>query len=85
MTPRACTPRPVLVSSRVSFPSLSSSFFILLYVDVLTRSVTPTDFTGISAPYEAPANPELHIKTNEVDIAGGVKIIVEYLEANKFI
>ncbi|GAA5972042.1 hypothetical protein JCM11641_002468 [Rhodosporidiobolus odoratus] len=43
------------------------------------------DFTGISAPYEAPANPELHIKTNEVDIPGGVKIIVEYLETHGFI
>lgn len=44
-----------------------------------------TDFTGISAPYEAPSNPELHIKTNEVDIPGGVKIIVDYLEKNNFI
>ncbi|GAA5828171.1 hypothetical protein JCM5353_007817 [Sporobolomyces roseus] len=43
------------------------------------------DFTGISAPYEAPSNPELHIKTNEVDIPGGVKMIVEYLEKNNFI
>jgi len=44
-----------------------------------------TDFTGISAPYEAPSNPELHIKTNECDIPGGVKMIVEYLEKNNFI
>ncbi|GAA5998358.1 hypothetical protein JCM5350_007430 [Sporobolomyces pararoseus] len=43
------------------------------------------DFTGISAPYEAPANPELHIKTNEVDIPGGVKIIVDYLEKHNYI
>ncbi|GAA5918621.1 hypothetical protein JCM5296_000476, partial [Sporobolomyces johnsonii] len=43
------------------------------------------DFTGISAPYEAPANPEIHIKTNEVDIPGGVKLIVDYLEKNHFI
>ncbi|GAA5825139.1 hypothetical protein JCM11251_006115 [Rhodosporidiobolus azoricus] len=43
------------------------------------------EFTGISAPYEAPEKPELHIKTNEVDIAGGVKIIADYLVENKYI
>ncbi|BGP41140.1 Adenylyl-sulfate kinase [Rhodotorula kratochvilovae] len=43
------------------------------------------EFTGISAPYEAPEAPELHIKTAEVDIETGVKIIVEYLEKNQFI
>ncbi|GAA5955929.1 hypothetical protein JCM21900_003877, partial [Sporobolomyces salmonicolor] len=43
------------------------------------------DFTGISAPYEAPANPEIHIKTHEVDIPGGVKLIVDYLEKNHYI
>ncbi|GAA6011661.1 hypothetical protein JCM10207_004199 [Rhodosporidiobolus poonsookiae] len=43
------------------------------------------EFTGISAPYEAPESPELHIKTNEVDIPGGVKLIVDYLVENKYI
>ncbi|OWZ64675.1 adenylyl-sulfate kinase [Cryptococcus neoformans] len=37
------------------------------------------DFTGISAPYEAPANPEIHIRTDEVDVAGAVEIITKYL------
>ncbi|ODN78755.1 adenylylsulfate kinase [Cryptococcus amylolentus CBS 6039] len=37
------------------------------------------DFTGVSAPYEAPVNPEIHIKTNEVDVAGAVEIITKYL------
>jgi len=37
------------------------------------------DFTGISAPYEAPTDPEVHIRTDQVDIAGGVKVLVEYL------
>ncbi|KAL8278785.1 hypothetical protein RQP46_008854 [Phenoliferia psychrophenolica] len=43
------------------------------------------DFTGISAPYEAPEKPEVHIKTAECDIPGGVKILVEYLESQGYI
>lgn len=38
------------------------------------------DFTGISAPYEAPENPEIKIKTNEVSVEEAVTIIVDYLE-----
>ncbi|KAF7332480.1 hypothetical protein MKEN_00130100 [Mycena kentingensis (nom. inval.)] len=38
------------------------------------------EFTGISAPYEAPENPELHIKTDETDVEGSVRIITEYLQ-----
>lgn len=37
------------------------------------------DFTGISAPYEAPSKPEIHIRTDEVDVKGAVAQIVEYL------
>ncbi|KAJ7096432.1 adenylylsulfate kinase [Mycena epipterygia] len=37
------------------------------------------DFTGISAPYEAPESPEIHIKTDETDVEGSVRIITEYL------
>ncbi|KAJ8293814.1 Adenylyl-sulfate kinase [Rhodotorula toruloides] len=43
------------------------------------------EFTGISAPYEAPEKPELHIKTNETSIEEGVAHIVAYLEKNNFI
>lgn len=37
------------------------------------------DFTGISAPYEAPPKPEIHIKTDEVDVKGAVEIVLKYL------
>ncbi|KAI0633591.1 adenylylsulfate kinase [Trametes polyzona] len=37
------------------------------------------DFTGISAPYEAPENPEVHIKTDECDVKEAVARITEYL------
>ncbi|KAF8070234.1 adenylylsulfate kinase [Lyophyllum atratum] len=43
------------------------------------------DFTGISAPYEAPVNPEIHIKTHETNVAESVGIITEYLTANHYI
>ncbi|ORY62717.1 adenylyl-sulfate kinase [Leucosporidium creatinivorum] len=74
--------------------------FIEVYVDAPLEEVEKRDpkglykkaragiikeFTGISAPYEAPSAPELHIKTAETDIQGGVKQIVEYLTKNNLI
>lgn len=43
------------------------------------------DFTGVSAPYEAPENSEIHIKTNETDVTESVRIITEYLVANNYL
>ncbi|KAI0085127.1 adenylylsulfate kinase [Irpex rosettiformis] len=43
------------------------------------------DFTGISAPYEAPEKPEVHIKTDECDVTEAVRRITAYLEENKYI
>ncbi|KAI1795492.1 adenylylsulfate kinase [Ganoderma leucocontextum] len=43
------------------------------------------DFTGISAPYEAPESPEVHIKTDECDVTEAVRRITQYLTENKFI
>lgn len=43
------------------------------------------EFTGISAPYEAPPSPEIHIKTDEVDVKGAVEIVIKYLEENGII
>lgn len=43
------------------------------------------DFTGISAPYEAPDKPEIHIRTDEVDVEQSVRIIVEYLTKHGYI
>ncbi|OZJ04563.1 Adenylyl-sulfate kinase [Bifiguratus adelaidae] len=37
------------------------------------------EFTGISAPYEAPPKPEVHIRTDQVDVDGAVKVILSYL------
>jgi len=38
------------------------------------------EFTGISAPYEEPENPELIIDTDQLPIEEGVKQILSYLE-----
>lgn len=48
------------------------------------RSGEIKEFTGITAPYEAPAKPEIHIKTDENDVQASVKIITEYLEKNGY-
>lgn len=37
------------------------------------------EFTGISAPYEAPESPEIHIQAGKTSIEESVKIITEYL------
>ncbi|EIW82940.1 adenylylsulfate kinase [Coniophora puteana RWD-64-598 SS2] len=43
------------------------------------------DFTGVSAPYEAPESPEIHIRTDECDVTGAVQKIVEYLTQHGYI
>ncbi|KAI9829797.1 MAG: Adenylyl-sulfate kinase [Phylliscum demangeonii] len=37
-------------------------------------------FTGISAPYEAPEHPEIHIRTDLVTVQEAVLVIMDYLE-----
>lgn len=39
------------------------------------------DFTGISAPYEKPENPEIHLRANELSVEESVVKIVEYLKS----
>ncbi|KAH8592439.1 Adenylylsulfate kinase-domain-containing protein [Bisporella sp. PMI_857] len=38
------------------------------------------NFTGISAPYEAPENPEIHIRSDQLSVEESVAKIVEYLQ-----
>jgi len=41
------------------------------------------DFTGISAPYEAPENPEIHLRTDQLTVKECTEAIMDYLiEAN---
>jgi len=37
------------------------------------------EFTGVSAPYEPPENPEIHLRTDQLSIDQCVQLIVDYL------
>lgn len=43
------------------------------------------EFTGISAPYEAPESPEVHIKNVDLSVEDAVRRIVLYLEEKKLL
>jgi len=43
------------------------------------------DFTGISAPYEEPENPELVIETDKLSIEESVNKIADYLKENGYL
>ena len=42
-------------------------------------------FFGIDDPYEAPANAEIHLKTDEMTLENEVEIIIDYLVNNGII
>ena len=39
-----------------------------------------SDFTGISAPYEAPYHPEIHLRTDRMSLEECVRLVLKYLE-----
>lgn len=43
------------------------------------------EFTGISAPYEEPLKPEIHIHSDKTSVEDAVKIIVKYLEEKGYL
>jgi len=43
------------------------------------------DFTGISAPYEAPESPELHLKTDQLSVTQAVQEITQYLQSKGYL
>ncbi|MGH7501723.1 MAG: adenylyl-sulfate kinase [Longimicrobiales bacterium] len=43
------------------------------------------EFTGISAPYEAPESPELVVRTDRLTLEESVEQLVRYLEANGYL
>ena len=49
------------------------------------RSGAIKEFTGISAPYEIPQNPEIHILTHTYSVEEGVHIILQYLYRHKLL
>jgi adenylylsulfate kinase len=49
------------------------------------RSGEIKEFTGVSAPYEAPINPEVHLHTDNSTPEQCAKVIMDYLKQNKVI
>jgi adenylylsulfate kinase len=43
------------------------------------------NFTGISSPYEAPENAQIHIKTDTMPIEESVQIIIKYLQKRGYL
>ncbi|KIM52308.1 hypothetical protein SCLCIDRAFT_32745 [Scleroderma citrinum Foug A] len=43
------------------------------------------DFPGISLPYEAPENPQVHLRTAECNVAESVEAITEYLMTHHYL
>ncbi len=39
-------------------------------------------FTGIDSPYDAPENPEVHIRADQVSVAGAVNQLLAYLDGS---
>jgi adenylylsulfate kinase len=44
-----------------------------------------SEFTGISAPYEKPENPEIILNTANISVEDNVKRIVKYLEKRRLL
>jgi adenylylsulfate kinase len=44
-----------------------------------------SNFTGISAPYEAPEIPEIHLRTDQLSVEESVAKIMEYLHSQKLL
>ncbi|TEB15746.1 adenylylsulfate kinase [Coprinellus micaceus] len=67
--------------------------FIEVYVDAplsvglykKARAGEIKDFTGVSAPYEAPEKPEIHIRTDQTSVIDAVQQITEYLSSNGYL
>ena len=48
-----------------------------LYVKARANEIK--EFTGISAPYEAPEKPEIELRTDQLSVADAVNRIIEFL------
>lgn len=44
-----------------------------------------SDFTGVNSPYEAPLNPEIILKSNELSVSQNVKRVIQYLFDQNFL
>lgn len=52
---------------------------------VKARAGEVKDFTGISAPYEEPGNPDINLPTHEQTLEESLQIVLDYLEEHGYI
>jgi adenylylsulfate kinase len=52
---------------------------------VKARAGKIPEFTGISAPYEAPASAEIVVRTDQLTLEQSVDQVIRYLEANGYL
>jgi adenylylsulfate kinase len=43
------------------------------------------EFTGVSAPYEVPENPHVHIRADKSSVEESVRQIIDYLEKRELL
>ncbi|MCC5824619.1 adenylyl-sulfate kinase [Alkalimonas sp.] len=80
--------------------TLAKGYFVEIYVDTplalceqrdpkgmyrRARAGEIADFTGISAPYEAPVAPEIHLQTASLSIDEAASKVVQWLEQHQLI
>jgi len=49
------------------------------------REGTIKEFTGISAPYESPENPDIHLHTDRMSVEECVEVILDYLIKSNYL
>ena len=49
----------------------------------LARAGEIKEFTGVSDPYEAPSDPEVHVETVTMTVEQGVELILDYLDRSE--
>ena len=49
------------------------------------RSGEIKNFTGIDSEYQAPENPEIEIKTDEMSAEDAAELVVKYLQENGYL
>jgi len=54
-----------------------------LYQKALAGAIK--DYTGVSAPYEEPEHPEIHLRTDQMSVEGCVDSIIGYLSEKRLI
>ena len=96
----ACFISPFSAERTAAKETIGASSFLEVFVDAPIEIAEQRDpkglyakarrgdipnFTGIDSPYEAPANPDIRLRTNEIGVDASVSMIVQYLIDNRYV